>query len=79
MPATNHDAITRSTFPYCGVGCGVEIDGAKKLTGDKLHQANFGRLCSKGEALADTLDYEGKLLYPHQHRQLHFKLESAFT
>ena len=54
----------RTTCPYCGVGCGVEIDGARKLAGDKLHQANFGRLCSKGVALADTLGYEGKLLYP---------------
>ena len=57
-------ATTRSTCPYCGVGCGVEIDGAGKLTGDKLHPANFGRLCSKGAALADTLKHEGKLLYP---------------
>jgi assimilatory nitrate reductase catalytic subunit len=40
----------------------VEIDG--KLTGDKRHPANLGRLCSKGAALADTLDHEGKLLYP---------------
>ncbi len=57
----------RSTCPYCGVGCGVmvnvESDGVK-LSGDTQHPANLGRLCSKGTALADTLDHEGKLLHP---------------
>ncbi len=53
-----------TTCPYCGVGCGVEVGAANRLVGDKFHPANFGRLCSKGAALADTLDHEGKLLYP---------------
>ena len=56
-----------TTCPYCGVGCGVEVSvgaGAVTLKGDKFHPANFGRLCSKGSALADTLDHEGRLLYP---------------
>ncbi len=55
-----------STCPYCGVGCGVELNAGEtiSLTGDKLHPANLGRLCSKGSALADTLGHEGKLLYP---------------
>ncbi len=35
-----------------------------KLSGDQLHPANFGKLCSKGLALADTLDHEGRLLHP---------------
>ena len=48
------------------MGCGVEVEvgPSVKLTGDKLHPANFGRLCSKGAALADTLDHEGRLLHP---------------
>jgi assimilatory nitrate reductase catalytic subunit len=48
------------------VGCGVEVSVGEKLSliGDKQHPANFGRLCSKGAALADTLDHEGRLLYP---------------
>ncbi len=58
---------TLSTCPYCGVGCGVvasvNAEGVT-VTGDPLHPANFGRLCSKGAALADTLDSEGRLLYP---------------
>ena len=46
---------TRSTCPYCGVGCGViiESDGDQitGVRGDPLHPANFGRLCSKGSTL----------------------------
>jgi assimilatory nitrate reductase catalytic subunit len=58
--------VIHSTCPYCGVGCGVEVSVGEKLslTGDKQHPANFGRLCSKGAALADTLDHEDRLLYP---------------
>ena len=46
---------TRSTCPYCGVGCGVliEHDGAQitGVAGDPDHPANFGRLCTKGSTL----------------------------
>ncbi|MFZ2652647.1 MAG: molybdopterin-dependent oxidoreductase [Burkholderiaceae bacterium] len=46
---------TRSTCPYCGVGCGVivESNGAQitGVRGDPQHPANFGRLCSKGNTL----------------------------
>ena len=34
------------------------------MRGDPDHPANFGRLCSKGSALADVLIDEGRLLYP---------------
>ncbi|MGA7748888.1 MAG: molybdopterin-dependent oxidoreductase [Gallionella sp.] len=57
----------RTTCPYCGVGCGVEVNVAAAdvaVTGDRQHPANLGRLCSKGTALAETLDNEGRLLYP---------------
>ena len=56
-----------STCPYCGVGCGVVVNVEVKtvtLVGDQQHPANFGRLCSKGTALADTLCGEGRLLHP---------------
>ena len=57
-----------TTCPYCGVGCGVVInqdnDGQITVAGDKSHPANFGRLCSKGSALAETIDLKGRLLYP---------------
>lgn len=59
----------RTTCPYCGVGCGVlagvAAGGAVSVRGDPDHPANFGRLCSKGSALADTLDLDGRLLHPH--------------
>ena len=46
---------TRSTCPYCGVGCGVIIQSAGNqitgVKGDPDHPANFGRLCSKGSTL----------------------------
>lgn len=58
----------RSTCPYCGVGCGVILrpdgQGGVSVQGDPDHPANFGRLCSKGAALADTVGMEGRLLSP---------------
>ncbi|KAF0231605.1 MAG: nitrate reductase catalytic [Beijerinckiaceae bacterium] len=61
-------ATTRTTCPYCGVGCGVlatrEVNGTVSIKGDPDHPANFGRLCSKGTALGETLGLEGRLLHP---------------
>lgn len=58
----------RSTCPYCGVGCGVLLapDGAGGLAvrGDPAHPANFGRLCSKGSALGETIGLGQRLLAP---------------
>jgi len=58
----------RTTCPYCGVGCGVlaSPDGAggASIAGDPDHPANFGRLCSKGSALGETLGLETRLLHP---------------
>ena len=61
-------AETRTTCPYCGVGCGViarrDAQGTVTVAGDPGHPANFGRLCSKGSALAETIDLDGRLLHP---------------
>jgi assimilatory nitrate reductase catalytic subunit len=38
--------------------------GGITVRGDPEHPANFGRLCSKGSALAETLDLDDRLLYP---------------
>ncbi len=58
----------RSTCPYCGVGCGVILradgQGGLDVRGDPDHPANFGRLCSKGSALAETVGLQGRLLLP---------------
>jgi assimilatory nitrate reductase catalytic subunit len=46
---------TRSTCPYCGVGCGVVIGSTggaiTGVRGDPDHPANLGRLCTKGSTL----------------------------
>jgi assimilatory nitrate reductase catalytic subunit len=63
---------TRSTCPYCGVGCGVVIehDGTQisGVRGDPDHPANFGRLCSKGSTLhltaAHHVTQQTRLLQP---------------
>jgi assimilatory nitrate reductase catalytic subunit len=58
----------RTTCPYCGVGCGVlaskTLDGSIKIAGDPEHPANFGKLCSKGLALGETLGHEQRLFHP---------------
>lgn len=57
-----------TTCPYCGVGCGVLANvaahGEVSITGDPRHASNLGRLCVKGAALSETLDLDGRLLYP---------------
>ncbi len=59
---------TKTTCPYCGVGCGVlatpDANGGAAISGDPEHPANFGRLCSKGSALGETLALESRLLHP---------------
>ncbi|MCZ2368865.1 nitrate reductase [Vibrio diabolicus] len=53
----------KTTCPYCGVGCGIEINN-NKIIGDALHPANSGSLCVKGVALAESLQMPSRLLYP---------------
>ena len=56
--------VTRTACSYCGVGCGIEVatttDTANsrviaRVSGDKLHPANFGRLCTKGATHAEMM------------------------
>ena len=58
----------RTTCAYCGVGCGIRaaVTGARAVTikGDAQHPANFGKLCSKGTHLGETVGLEGRLLHP---------------
>ena len=58
----------RTTCPYCGVGCGLvalpDGRGGAAISGDPEHPANFGRLCSKGAALGETLGLGTRLLHP---------------
>ena len=68
MDAAPTTKTVRTTCPYCGVGCGVlatpRSDGSVAIAGDPKHPANFGRLCSKGSALGETLGLEERLLFP---------------
>ncbi len=55
--------MQKTTCPYCGVGCGVEVN-AKGIVGDACHPANAGSLCVKGVALAESLNMPSRLLFP---------------
>jgi len=70
---------TRSTCPYCAVGCGVLIytigDGAKNVTpqvihveGDPDHPTNRGTLCPKGSSLEQDILNERRLTKPQVRR-----------
>ncbi|GAA1002550.1 bifunctional reductase [Acrocarpospora pleiomorpha] len=75
MPVVAQDsragtAQVRTVCSYCGVGCGMVLDVAtgpdgrrtvRKVSGDKAHPANFGRLCTKGATTADMLAAPGRL------------------
>ena len=68
---------TKSTCPYCGVGCGVIIESTGTqitgVRGDPTHPANFGRLCTKGSTLHLTatspVTLQTRLLHPLQRAQ----------
>jgi assimilatory nitrate reductase catalytic subunit len=74
MSAAPDSRPVRTTCPYCGVGCGVlaevKRDGSLAVRGDPEHPANFGRLCSKGSALGETVGLDGRLLAPTIHGRL---------
>lgn len=56
-------AVTRTACSYCGVGCGIEVqtrnDGGRpviaRVSGDRLHPTNAGRLCTKGATHAELM------------------------
>lgn len=57
----------KSVCPYCGVGCGIIMETADnrviKVSGDKQHPTNFGRLCTKGNTCAQAIAESGRLEY----------------
>ena len=60
--------VTRTTCPYCGVGCGVlakrEANGTFTIKVILSTRPILGRLCSKGLALGETFGLEQRLLKP---------------
>ena len=59
---------SRSTCPYCGVGCGVEagVKGGRivAIRGDRSHPANFGKLCPKPAGLPEAVHHPDRLTHP---------------
>lgn len=65
----NAPSLFSTTCPYCGVGCGVDVQISTDkiltdLVGSSEHPANFGRLCVKGSKLLETNTVSGRLLSP---------------
>lgn len=64
------DGTARTACSYCGVGCGITVRTASndagqpviaKVSGDKLHPANAGRLCTKGATHAELMRTPGRM------------------
>ncbi|WP_040739385.1 bifunctional nitrate reductase/sulfite reductase flavoprotein subunit alpha [Nocardia tenerifensis] len=67
---TPADGTARTACSYCGVGCGITVqtragtDGAPviaKVSGDKLHPSNAGRLCTKGATHLELMRTPGRM------------------
>src|SRR4051794_40233330 len=67
---TTPGSSTRTACSYCGVGCGITVQtGAgergqaviAKVSGDKLHPVNAGRLCTKGATHAELMRAPGRM------------------
>lgn len=58
----------KSTFPYCGIGCGLMV-GVKdgnivEVQGMKEHPANRGDICALPHNLPALFTAEGRLTHP---------------
>jgi NADPH-dependent sulfite reductase flavoprotein alpha-component len=68
---------TRTACSYCGVGCGIVVDTSAdsgspviaKVSGDKLHPTNFGRLCTKGATHAEMMLGDGRMTSAYLRRE----------
>lgn len=76
----------RSVCPYCGVGCGIVMSVAdgkvSKISGDKQHPSNFGRLCTKGLTAHVPLTAAGRMesafvRYQRDHEPARCSLDQA--
>ncbi len=60
----SNNKTIKSVCPYCGVGCGIIIETANgktvKVSGDKEHPTNFGRLCTKGNTCIQAIAESGR-------------------
>ncbi|WP_068052912.1 bifunctional nitrate reductase/sulfite reductase flavoprotein subunit alpha [Nocardia xishanensis] len=62
--------VARTACSYCGVGCGITVETKRgaggspviaKVSGDKLHPSNAGRLCTKGATHAELMQTPGRM------------------
>ncbi|GAC1036339.1 bifunctional nitrate reductase/sulfite reductase flavoprotein subunit alpha [Pseudomonas sp. No.117] len=83
--ATTH---IKSVCPYCGVGCGIVMqveDGrVTKVSGDRDHPANRGRLCTKGSTSHQALVDSGRMEYAYSrsdrsHQPVQTGMDQAIT
>ena len=65
MTSSSFPTVVKTVCPYCGVGCGMELhvrdDSVVKVSGNKEHPTNFGRLCTKGATSAGAIQAAGRL------------------
>ncbi|MFR9753324.1 molybdopterin-dependent oxidoreductase [Nocardia sp. 004] len=64
------DSTVKTACSYCGVGCGITVKTATgtagepviaTVSGDRLHPANAGRLCTKGATHAELMRTSGRM------------------
>ncbi|MFE2722095.1 molybdopterin-dependent oxidoreductase [Kitasatospora sp. NPDC059327] len=68
-PGSKADGV-RTVCSYCGVGCGIVLDIGRdaatgrrtvgKVSGDRSHPTNAGRLCTKGATGAELMAASGR-------------------
>ncbi|MGW0358238.1 molybdopterin-dependent oxidoreductase [Nocardia nova] len=68
--AENSTSTVRTACSYCGVGCGITVQTERnaagapviaKVSGDKLHPVNSGRLCTKGATHLELMRAPGRM------------------
>jgi sulfite reductase (NADPH) flavoprotein alpha-component len=78
----------RSVCPYCGVGCGIVMNVADnrviKVSGDRQHPTNAGRLCTKGSTCAQAITAPGRMeaafvRHDRQHEPVQIGIDEAIS
>ncbi|GEA60225.1 molybdopterin oxidoreductase family protein [Vibrio comitans] len=86
--AEHNEGWIKTTCAYCGVGCGIEArpkhSGELEIRGDKEHPSNYGKLCTKGIALGETVIHDGRLLSPtlktaHGNKELSWEVATTMV
>jgi len=69
--------IVKSICPYCGVGCGIEIESKNgkvlKILPQKDHPLSKGKLCIKGSFLKEVVNSKERLKFPLLNKGRSFK------